>query len=110
MDQRDGSPFLRIVLLLSGDFLACGAAACAALVLAALASGGRGPGAAGDRMLIALGVLGLLFLAALPVVFLLARRWTGRAGLAALLAALAGLGNGLIWLGTAFMMAVVLNR
>lgn len=110
MDQREGSSFLRLGLLLGGDFLACGATASAALVLAALASGGRGPGAAGDRMLIALGLLGLLFLAALPVVFLLARRWTGRAGLAALLTGLAGLGNGLIWLGTALLMAVVLNR
>ncbi|MBK8725809.1 MAG: hypothetical protein IPL96_07055 [Holophagaceae bacterium] len=110
MDQREGSSFLRLVLLLGGDVLACGAAAFLALVLAAFASGGQGPGATGDRMMVALGLLGLVLLAALPVVFLLARRWTGRTGLAALLAGLAGLGNGLIWLGTAFLMAVVLNR
>jgi hypothetical protein len=99
-----------VALLLLGTFLGAAAAAFLALVLAVALASGHGAGVAGDRMLLVLGFLGLLFLGSLPLVFLFARRWTGRPLLAAALAATAGLGNGIIWLGAALAMAVVLNR
>ncbi len=110
MGQDNRSAGGKAVLLLLAIILGAAAAGLLSILLAAGLSTGLGPGGAGDRMLLVLGLLGLGFLGSLPLVFLLVRRWTGRPFLAAALAAVAGLGNGLIWLGTALGMAVALNR
>lgn len=101
---------LKLTLLMVGVGLAGAFTAFLFLVLAAALSAGQGPGATGDKMLVVLGLLALAFLAFLPPVFLLARRWTDRPGLAWLMALIAGLVLGVLWILTLFMMAVVLNR
>lgn len=108
--MTQGTPGLRLMLLVAGDFAAAAAAAGFSLLLAIALSSGKGSGAAGSVMMAVLAGLALLLLALLPAVFFLARRWSGRSGLAFGLAALAGLAHGALWVVTLLGMAVVLNR
>jgi hypothetical protein len=110
MPKTGDAAGLKLTLLMIGVVFAGAVVAFLSLILAVALSAGQGPGAASDRMLLVLGLLALAFLAFLPPVHLLARRWSGRAGLAWLMTLVAGLVLAPVWVITLFMMAVVLNR
>ncbi len=110
MAATEGNTGLRLLLLVGGTLLASGLGAALSVIVAIALSSGKGAGGAGDVMMVVLALLALAMLATLPVVFLLAKRWSGRAGLAIGLALLAGAAHAACFVVTFFVMAVVLNR
>lgn len=108
--MAQGSPGIRLSLLVVGDLAVAAAASGLSLLLAIALSSGKGPGGAGDVMMALLAGLALVLSALLPLVFLLAKRWSGRTGLALALAGLGGLLHAGAWVVTFFVMAVLLNR
>lgn len=100
----------KVFLLAAGTLAVGGMVGLLATILAIALSSGRGAGAAGSVMMAALLLLAVLYLGLLVPLMVLLRRWTGKTGLALVLAFGIGVLLAVLWLLVAFVLAVILNR
>jgi hypothetical protein len=101
---------VKVVLLLAGAYLSCAVLAIITSFATIAATEKAGPTATGNTMIVALGILAVLFLLTLPVVFWGMGRWVEALLFRVLLTAGYGLLLIATWLLAAFFLVIVLNR